>query len=319
MDKKIFDLNNYSFFNKSVQQNLDKLYEDFGEKFIIKKNNIVFDVILEKISFSSNKKKFWCIHSDEKYKTQSLYIFCICFYDCYNFEIGDNSYISDISKSENISGTEIVKFVLGINRKLCVKRTFLHDNAKITFNNNEYDLSLIKLLEKKQTFYTRIGFNIELSPYVSPTIRFDTKQDLLDKIDELINNIRTIKIKDVIEKYQKSLTLLLHANEVDVKLLYEPDIININIYNKKYYLNNRQELIKECDDMIGVLSNVNEEFLYMWLIKIFCSDDYEIFAKYIYNSQRYKIVGNNVEVDWTFVSWFRYLNVIRNTIFSYDL
>jgi broad specificity phosphatase PhoE len=325
----IFNLSQEFKFTNDVQQNLEILHQKYGDQFQIKHNDNILDVTLEKITYDANNVTFWCLHTKEEYKTNLMYHFCINFYDIRDLSLGNISYISNVSRTDKMSGTETVKLVLEINKKLGVQKTFLHDGATIECKGKEYDLSYFKLIEKKKTFYMKLGFKLELNKNAMPMVRFNTIQDLENKIDELVEQIRKIKIQDIIEEYEETLELLHriikenNKKEIDIILGYKILNSDLNFYHKKNPYENIQELILECHDMLKLLEKTEEKYLYKYMIEIFnnkekCSD-YELLEKYIFYSERYKIIYGDKEITRKYPSIFYYLAIIKaQTIFSYN-
>jgi hypothetical protein len=248
----IFNLSQEFEFTNDTQQNLEILHKKYGDQFQIKHNDNILDVILEKITYDANNVTFWCLHTDEKNRQNIMYHFCINFYDINSLNLGNISYISNVSKTDKMSGTETVKLVLEINKKLGVQKTFLHDGATIECKGKEYDLSYFKLIEKKKTFYMKLGFKLELNKNAMPMVRFNTIRDLENKMDELVEQIRKIKIQDILDEYEETLELLHKINkennnkEMDIILGYKILNSDLIFYHKKNPYGNIQELILEC-------------------------------------------------------------------------
>ena len=125
------------------------------------------------------------------------------FYTIYKItnKLNNNSYINDIHKTDDITGTEFLLTAIKLNQILGVQKTNLIDVSHIKICDTECDLSFIKLLQNNKTFYMKYGFDFEISLTQLPFIRYENRNELKNKIDELLNRIRNIKISDIKNEY----------------------------------------------------------------------------------------------------------------------
>jgi broad specificity phosphatase PhoE len=326
----IFDLQNINInFSQNVQKNLEILYEQYGKEFKIKYNDLVLDVVLQEVTYSTNEFTVWLLRTKEQIaENYGFYVFCIHFIDIKNMIKNNESYIANIHKSEKASGSDVVKFVLKLNEKLGVTKTYLHDGAQIDCKNNKYYLSLIKLLEKKETFYMKFGFKpiIFIPDYTLAS--FLSQEKLYSKLDDIIDEIRKIKISDVIEEYTETKKLLeiikKEENKKEMEIILTSGFLNENysLYSKKEPYNSIDELLTECDTMINLLKKSKEKYLYLHLINIFKDKEqcveYDSFSKYILDSQRYKIIYGAQEITNKYLYLFSLLPIFMFRKYYYE-
>lgn len=323
----IFNLLDDFDFTDSVDDNLEELNRKFGKNFKIKYNNITIDVILTKETSNINDITYYVMYSDYENRTEPYRPFFIDFIDPTTLSTSDNSYIRQIHKTNDISGSDMVKLVLQINRILKVKKTYLSDGASVNCNGIDYSLSFFKLLEKKQTFYMKFGFKFTINETrsqigLNPALKFKSEEQFNQKINELIDNIREIKIKDLINEYEQTLDLITlimkenneHKMEIILQKIGIPNSLNNNYYKENPY-NSIQSLFTECNEMLNFLNKTKKTYLYQYLIEIFndkekCSD-YDLFLKYITENKRYKIMYNDKEIVREYPILFKLLNEIR--------
>ena len=207
---KIFDLSDikkYKFTN-DLNKNLNELYENFGSSFTIRFNKIDAPVIMAKIKIIANQTECYIVYYNDPYRTSDLYPFKIVFIDKFTMEVGKNSYISDIHKTDSISGSEMVLLVLEINKVLGVKKTYLYDGTTISCGNKQYDLSFIKLIEKGITFYMKFGFDFDINSNEYFMTKYKTKKDLTTRLKKIIIQIKNIRIDDIIKEYFDTLDVI---------------------------------------------------------------------------------------------------------------
>ena len=303
MAENILDLNITHFYEKyDLQNNLKKIEQIYGNEFIIK-HEINNKIILLNVKFTQkllpNNKKFYriCYISDKR--TTKLNPLMIDFIDIITNELNNNCYINDIQKINGITGTELLLTCIKICKILGVQKINLIDISTIQINNVSCNLSFIKLLQHKKTFYMKYGFDFEISHTQLPFIRYENKDMLKSKINDLIDSIRKIKIKDIIDEYEKTLDLIgdIKDNEYNTNFQIMIDNISIPTERLEIFISNPElqidSLICESYDMLYLLDKYNGvTYLYELFIKLFenNSKDYLILQKYFIENKRTKIL-----------------------------
>lgn len=297
---KIFDLNKtYSEYKKSyLQKNLVSFKKKYGKKFKIKYNNIIIDVVSEKTKLPTGVY-FYRITFDIPKRTTVLVPFIIDFIDPISGDTNNNTSIVSIQKTDKISGSNMIKICLKINQILGAEKTSLKDYSKIICNktNDIIDLSYIKLLEKKMTFYMSHGFDFDINYNIDYQYRFKNIKHLHQEIHRLIDNIRSIKTKDIIKEYESMITLLnlviKNNDEKNVKVILDqsdPTNPNLVIHGKNQNINT---LMNEATTILNILykyKNIN--LLYNILVKLFkeSCDEYVILDKYLIRNTRLQLI-----------------------------
>ena len=203
---KIFDIQKKYTFTDNVQDNIKIILKKFGSKFNIKysiKSKIY--ILPVEIHKDINLKCYELYYNIEN-RTYDVFPFKIIFYDPITTELNNNTYIRNIHKTENISGSDMIKIVIAINKILNMKKIYIHDDTKIKCGNFEYDLSYMKLLEKNTTFYMKFGFKFIKSPH--DIITFNTNNEKHKYIIDLISKCKKIEIITITKMYLKLLNLL---------------------------------------------------------------------------------------------------------------
>ncbi len=330
---KIFDLNSDIKMSNNVEKNLDMIYKKFGSKFKIKYFDLEVKVILEKITLDTNNFTFYRLRFYEKYSFESLLPFKIDFYDLFTNKVNSNSYIAEIHNAIGISGSQMVKLVLAINSKLRVEKSVLYDGATVkcqdeTSKKNEMDLTFIKLLEKGIGFYKRFGFQFDLTYQYNRLVVFNNKQQLEDKLDYLIGKIRKIKISHIIKIYREILdiiSLIVKTQDYsgfDIILMETVSIKPISSNDFKFILEPKNkvfELFEECNNVIKLLLDSKEIYLYKYMINLFMNKntckDYISLVDYLCMNNVYKIKYKNKVIEKKFIIYFHYLYFIKNSFF----
>ncbi len=321
----IFDLNIHHPYKKyDLQNNLKNLKQkyngDFFIKYEINKKTIRLKVnLIEKLL--PNNKKFYRLYYVCPDRTTKLNNLMIDFIDIITNELNNNSYINDIHKLDNISGTELLLICLKICEILGVQKTNLIDISSIKINNLECSLSFIKLLETKQTFYMKYGFDYEISLTQLPYIRYENKDLLKLKISNLIDSIRKIKIKDIIKDYEISLKIIENINDLNkLKIMIDNSsnpMENIEICESKDYTDIDQ-LVIESYEMINLLNKYNDvSYLYELFIMLFkkSSDDYLILHKYFIENKRTKLIHLDKIVQREYIFDINVLILLMNSYY----
>lgn len=337
---KIFDLSKKSIYQKGdLQNNLKQIHHKYGGKFTIKfnpsekdkktndnkkeKNIISVDVVLQQVTMA-NGITFYRLTYDIPNRTTEIVPIKINFIDDITLKLNNISYISNISRTDDISGTNMVKLCLKINEVFGVEKTRLHDGASVNCNDNHMDLSFLKLLENEMTFYMKLGFDFEITGTEFMFARYSVPEDLKNAIDNLIEDIRSIKISDIIAEYTKLLNIINivvreHNKNNLVVLLKDIDFVvprNASIsYHKKNPYESIPELFNECFEMLNILNDTEHTYLYKLMIELFndkikCSKYVKLFM-YLIETHRYKIIYGKHELKCEHVIKFKLLQMLR--------
>lgn len=327
--EKIFDITHTEYpeyKTGKLIENVSKLYKKYGSKFSIKMNDIVIPVKLVKTKLP-NGLKFYRLIYDIEHRTTRLTPIIIDFLDPIKVEINNFSYISNIQKTNDISGSNLVKICLAINKILGAKKTYLGDGTEVLCakNNQLMDLSYIKLIERGTTFYMNLGFDFEVTDKDWFYKRFSSTKELKKKIYSLIKKIRTIKTITLINEYEATLSLITKIIKDNYKGKFEILYNNSNLTKEaEIYAENPYkkitEIFDECKTMLEILNKYkNIEKFYLILVKTFreTCDEYTTLNKYIMENDRTKIIYDKAVIKRNYVIDFDLLKNLRYSMYSY--
>lgn len=320
----MFDLSiNYNFITADLQDNLIELDNKFGNQFMVKYLDHILPVRLEKSQIDTSKVKFYKLFYDYPHRTTRMKPFSIYFLDPNTSELNSNSYIANIHKTDIISGSDMIRIVLEINRKLNVKKTSLNDGAHITCNEkNTIDLSFFKLIEYGLTFYMKFGFEFEINNKEFFDIHFDNIKQLKTKLHELIGKIRKIKVKSIISEYEKTMYILAHTiktqayDDFSIELFYGGSTYKPQeLYEQDDPNKQINQLFIECHTVLDILNRTNRIYLYEYLIDLFNNPvrcvDYMILINYLAETDRHSVRIGKISVKRSYPQLFDYLTKIR--------
>jgi len=327
MTEHIFNLDlnlDYDFKRYDLQHNLFLLEQLYGNEFTIKytlNNKIIsFKVNFIKKLLPNNTQFYRLIYTYPN-KNTKLNPLMIDFIDIISNKLNNNSYINDIHKTNEISGSELLMIALRINQILGVQKTNLIDIAHIKINDKQCDLSFIKLLENNKTFYMKYGFDFEISLTQLPFIRYENLDLLKDKINNLLINIRKIKITDIVDEYNKTKKLLNNMSDIN-KFNIQIDNISIPTENIEIFVENpiyqKDSIIHECNEILQLFDKYNNiTYLYELFIKLFNmnSSDYLILQKYFIENKRTKIIYEDTIISRDYIFYISILLLLRNSYY----
>ncbi len=319
---KIFDLEkDYGYKKGDLQNNLIDFEKKFGNRFDIKYKNNKYEIILNKVKLP-NGLEYYKMVLDIPHRTTKLTPFIIDFFDNIKAVKNNNSYITNIQKTDRLSGTDLVKICLQINKILGAEKTLISDGAEIYCDksNEPMDLSFIKLLEKDKTFYMGLGFEFEITNTQFPYYRIENKTQLENHVNKIIKNIRKIKTIGIIREYTNTLELMTEIITDNYKKKFEILLMDFNSINKQGYIyvekpeTKINEIILESKQVLDILNKYKDEKqFYKILVKIFRDncDEYVILYKYIVENLRTQIIYGNNKITRDYVNDFNELITYR--------
>jgi hypothetical protein len=324
--KKIFNLSHkYNYKKGKLQDNLMEFEKEFGNNFQIKYKENILDINFEKIKLP-NEIKFYRLTYDIPYRTTNLAPLIIDFFDIRNSELNNISYIYNIHKTNKLSGSDLVDICIKINDILGTQKIIVRDGTKVKCNNNQdMDLSFIKLLEKNKTFYMNFNFDFEIDNNILPYWKWSDKDKFLREINRLLTNIKNIKTSDIIKEYEGTLDLINIIIKDNYKGKFNIIISNSEPTRKnEIFIENPKEKIKELFDESKQILDIlykykNENNFYKILINLFKNNctEYLILYNYIVKNLRIKIIYNKKIIERKYVEDFDKLIIYKNYTYSY--
>lgn len=322
----IFDLSVDYGFGNNVQKNIKKIIQLFGKKFTIKSSNpnITINITMDKFELP-NGNIVNTMSGNSINRATYLAPFRIDFYNVITGEIKNESYISDIHKTNDISGTDLVKLCLEINRKLLVRKTYIDDGSSIVCNGYQLSLAFIKLLERKQTFYMKLGFDYEINNCELAMFKFASKRELKKKISDIIDNIRKIKTSDLITEMNDTIDLITRIVKENYKqklTVSHARIFPFQTFDVETPANNISFAMDDCLKVLPILiNNRHHKYFYKILVDLFknkCTD-YVLLQSVFCYSTRYQISYGKTTIKRPYVVDFMTLNRYSDKyMFSYQ-
>lgn len=323
---KTFDLSKKYNFDNDVQKNIKKLYKKFGKRFNIKYKKNMIPVKLYKKVYKETGNSFYVLEYYLKKQYEELKPFQILFYDesSETFDKNDITYIGNIHRTEEISGSTMVKFVIELQKKLKVKKTTLYDGATVYCNDQKIDLSFFKLIEKKRTFYQKFGFKFSTDGiYQLRRIQYGSKENFQKIMNKCIDKFRKIKVSEYLKLHKQIVDLI---NIIIKKQDYKKvEIISkSNIYSKQYQIEKELlEQIQQSNNIIKILSDTKKVYLYQLLIELlkkgYCHY-YNDIMEYIIKNNLYKIKYKSKTIIFNNLELFKIIFQLRqNSRFELEL
>lgn len=278
---KTLRLNKKKIFDYDLQKNLRLLYKKYGPKFYLQWKKIKIPCIITKDKIKSNNNEFYTIKYDIDRNPNHLYPFKITFMDYSTMETTDNCSIDNISKTKDVSGTDMVSIILLFLKNLNARRACLIDAASIKCmkDKNKLSLSLFKLIEKKKTFYQKFGFKICIGNNTSLQIMYKDSTEVQKILLSSIQKFKKIKVVEYTKVYQKLIKIL-------SQVIIDQDYKNLNIVTryvnkdegKLSVIKNRENLlnmINYIERILRIFSQTKQKYIYKLMIDLFynsCGD-----------------------------------------------
>lgn len=268
---KILDLDEYKPTAKNYMINLKNIFNKYGEQFIIKFNNNEFKVNVEPIFSFYNKEYLYgySIKCDMSPKMQ--------IYNYLTFMINisrERVYIANIRKTQDISGSNVVKTVLKFLKLINVKKAYLYDAAHIVCGDKfAYSLSFMQTLKETQTFYKKFGF---ICMHEEFSFGKDTK--LRDKlIKQTVAKIKNITIDQVLDMfnnfnkfYKKNKPVF--GNIILFRIIDEGnEKIEYNMYPPQ-----TAELLRDIKSIVALLKKYEKDYKYIYELTALECEEYSI-------------------------------------------
>lgn len=323
---QIFDIDNPPKLSKDLQYNIKLLKQRFGSKFyIVDKNTpIKIPVYLYKVKSANGKNYFYAMIYDIKDRYDKILPFKIDFIDRITNN-NNNCYIANIHRTCELTGTQIVIFILKLLKILGADVVSVHDGTEITCakDNRTTSLSFFKLIEKNMTFYQKFGFKFHI---YNSWLKFDysTDEEMNKAMLKALKQFRKIKISYLINAYTQILNIIKRVIEKqDYNLmkiyLYQPTRPYLVKDLRTYVL----RIVNEIDVILRILKQASgTKFLYQLLIQLFyenCADYNNLFTLII-NNLIYEIKYHKISIQLKHINLFQTIeNIKSNSIYVLKL
>ena len=326
---KTFNLENeYDYFILGdLQNNLVELENHFGNSFYIKFGDINLLFELEKINHNPfNDIKFYrLIHKVDK-RTTSREPLIIDFIDPISLELNNNCCLTSIQRTEEYSGKQLVNLCIEICKKLKVNKIITGDESTINCDGVKIDLSLLKLIENKKTYYMSLGFDVEKSNANYFLLYIKDKETILQLMNQYIDKIRLIKTKKIIKECDETICLLKKAQEenylnnmeiiIDIPKIYRGEPFYVDNPNTKV-----PKILENLTQVSNILNKYQEyEFIYEILIMLSKTNckEYSILLEFMMNP--HIITYDSKTIKRKYIDDFVLLKGIKsNCLYSYSI
>jgi len=314
---KILYITKYNTF-KDVYSNIEFIIKTYGSRFNIsyKKNIYPIKYFYKK---NTNNEKINYLEYYEKKRKTLLKPFLLQFYSQVDELNKNNCYIANIHKINDISGSNMMDFILYFLKKIDVYKCFIFDDTKVYCDNTPMDLSLQKLLFKNQSFYQRFGFKYFISnredPYKYKKI---SNKSIANNLQKKIKIFKNINVNELITLYIKSFNLLSNiVKNNDYKYL-EIGIYDDN-FNEIIYTNkdNQKEVsyLIECYlKLLPILFENKNKKLYNVLNNYFNNEckKYILLVNELFYNKIYIIIYKNKKIIFSLRKLMDIIIYIRN-------
>jgi hypothetical protein len=243
--------------SNDYMKNVKNLYKYFGEEMYIKYNNILFPCVITKNEFNLGDETYYL-----KYKVDETYNELLPFSIRFN---NIETYVANIHKLDNFSGSEMIKFVIHLLKLLKCNKVTITDGATVKCKNEEIGLSFFKVLDKGSTFYERAGFKLK---FYEPN---DTI-NIYKILNNILNNIKKIKIKEFIKPYKEFYKLLNTEIDYNKIIIKQFDDNNFITENKKKIIDklfiNIINIIFNIEYKLNIENKLNTDYLIDFLLNL---------------------------------------------------
>jgi hypothetical protein len=331
------DIDKLNMEKGKLQSNIEQIVTTYGSEFecvsetLGEKKSIPVKLYQEHVV--SVGIKYWTLIYNIPFRTFSMFPLKINFIDPEAKKLTSNVYIQNIHATQDLTGTQIVKFTLRLLKALGCVQAYLHDGATIECGSNRltYDLTYYKLLEKNKSFYMGLGFDHDISVTTDYPASFKSKSQLKKFMKKIIKACKKVKVSTLISYYTKLLgicTQIISNGSLSSKLIIRcARTFNIiePIETKNIWIckPNSMELIQECKEMLEILKQSDHKYIADMLVDYFKSDRscylLEPFEKYVLESNIYEIEYNNIILSREYLGCFKILRYFRhNSNYSYQ-
>jgi hypothetical protein len=323
----IFDLNNNDknreLFSEYFNDNIKILLNTFGTEFILKLKNIEIPVVMLEQTGKFSDNKYWYIKYSIWDRDQYLLPLKINLCNPFTYKTDGVTYIANITKLHNVSGTNMMNIALKLLEILKSTKTYVWDAATVSCGLETMDLSFFKLLEKGKTFYQRFGFRFTIENIDNLKFNFKDDSTLQKTIFEYIDKLKKIKIEYIIKSYSIILSVLTNVintqnyNKLNIYYYspYEPYKTS-KITKRKKVL----DIINEIDIILKITNTSHNTYLYQDMIYYFYNDckKYLDIMKYIIDNQIYMIKYDKKKYILKDVDIFYWINNMKQCFFVKD-
>lgn len=314
---KLFDLNLDHKFSNDFQKNLDVVYKNLGNHFMLKFEEDVIPMQMH--HFDNGDTKFYMMAYYDDTFIQQKSPLRITFINTINGEHDGTIEFSSIRKINDISGTTLVKLAIKLSTILGFKKGVLLDRASIWCHGDEdFDLSLMKLIDSGKTFYEDLGFKPLMNDTIHVYYKYKSIDSLLKKRDKLIKNIKNVKISDLLKLYNESIELLKQNGTSVMSIRDTLQDYDVHYIQSGNYDNFIKNLISSFEEVSRTMRISKKELLGDFIVDLarMNCDKYGSISKFLTNGNYVYIIKNGeTEIRHHYVLPLNELKNIKNSYF----
>jgi len=192
---------------KTPRKRLSVILKQFGPSVKMTNGSVTMNIKIEQL-----EKGFFTLTSQydndwtKSLNSRPTLMILVCYDHPHSKVSPFKAYIEDINRNDkhNIRGPQLIMFALDILRLLGIKVVSLIDEANIRLDKCSMQLSLIKMVKERSTWYAKYGF-------------FPSKNDT-KTICELANYMWHIQISDVLDELEQFRKFLKTAKGDNIKM-----------------------------------------------------------------------------------------------------
>lgn len=239
-------------FSPNVENNIKLIYDKFGEHFTIRHQKVDFPAKLVYSKFDSHVEYFQLIYYTTL-KSTWFHVFQISF-------LADRVYVNSIKKSDDYSGTQIMNMLITLCKILKVKMIELVDRAITQCGNWQINLSLMRLIERNETYYMKFGFKPDVSQVNNRLYNYKTSDEVLSDIQKYIKQFKKLTRLSYISHIRKIIDFLTE-NEIVSQILY--DVNTLQECNSAHTLiSEKYKIISQYSLIVTMLEKSTKKYVY---------------------------------------------------------
>ena len=219
----------------------------------------------------------------------------------------------------------MVQIVLELLNHLGTEKAYLNDGTTVTCSDAEdIDLTLYKLLEKSEPFYTKFGFEFYIEPGTSPNMLkfFKDAATTSTVLNKALNEIRKLKLSDLKQIYSTIIDICSNA----IKNNDESSIIvhkfnNGNIIPPDSFVPESKVdvvyLITKSKSILSIVDSSDLETFHELVVQLVSKNLCLLYQELLFDlfdNQIHKITYHDLVLSMEYTRTFALFRYIRNNV-----
>lgn len=307
----MFDLRLKHNFSVDVNKNIKVIVSKLTDHFVIK-DDVEVPVIMSHVK-QDNGMSYYIMYYDGECVADQEHTIKIWFINSNDGKYDNSAYLNHLSRTDTISGTQLLNVILKFLKTINVKKVRLYDGASIKCHDKSLGLANVKLLESGLTWYMKFGFEFDVEKPFTILYQYKTHKECLKRVHVLLDKFKKITVNEVIEKYESIIKMLTDKKDIEVVC------INKHLMLKQdYYKNKKYDLQKAKDDYIAALGYIKPyagKYLYECMLDLFkknCEGYLCIENELLGETPVYSFTSGSQTITREYCMSFLEVNEIRN-------